>query len=590
MTTPPKARRYNTQAMASITPQTPPPAEPTASDSPAPPRLEVARRSDAPASDASERQARLERFLATEPIDDGLGDFRLTKPAAPSPEKDMPAAPPADSGDMEARLAAIRAEKLTERQLRIAKRIAALHQIEVSSAEEAVLRLRERGIDPSHRTAVGSILSSEGTRAQAAPSPNAPAVRQAPVPSILPERSPAPPGRPALPSREELTEEKRAAEIYRIQRDLARRRRRRMAMLAMRLALFVFLPTALVGIYYGRYASPLYATVSQFQIQSAESGSGASGLSGMLGGSGLGTNQDAVAVQSYLTSRDAMLRLDEDLGFRRAFQDPSVDAIKRLPADATNEATFSLYKDSVKIGYDPTEGVLNMEVIAPDPQLSEQFSRALISYAEQLVDALTSRMRSDQMDGARETYQDAEEKMLAAQLRVQELQERLGVLDPVAESGVVMAQVSMLEGQLAEKQLELGQLQSNARPLQSRVDAVEGDIARLRDLITQTRQQLTQGNDTRNSLAAIGGELRVAEAEMLTRQEMLAAAAAQMETARIEANKQVRYLSLSIAPIPPDEATYPRAFQNTLVAFLVFSGIYLMLSLTASILREQVST
>ncbi len=231
-----------------------------------------------------------------------------------------------------------------------------------------------------------------------------------------------------------------------------------------------------------------------------------------------------------------------------------------------------------------------MEVIAPDPQLSEQFSRALISYAEQLVDALTSRMRSDQMDGARETYQDAEEKMLAAQLRVQELQERLGVLDPVAESGVVMAQVSMLEGQLAEKQLELGQLQSNARPLQSRVDAVEGDIARLRDLITQTRQQLTQGNDTRNSLAAIGGELRVAEAEMLTRQEMLAAAAAQMETARIEANKQVRYLSLSIAPIPPDEATYPRAFQNTLVAFLVFSGIYLMLSLTASILREQVST
>lgn len=590
MTTPPKARRYNTQAMASITPQTPPPAEPTASDSPAPPRLEVARRSDAPASDASERQARLERFLATEPIDDGLGDFRLTKPAAPSPEKDTPAAPPADSGDMEARLAAIRAEKLTERQLRIAKRIAALHQIEVSSAEEAVLRLRERGIDPSHRTAVGSILSSEGTRAQAAPSPNAPAVRQAPVPSILPDRSPAPPGRPALPSREELTEEKRAAEIYRIQRDLARRRRRRMAMLAMRLALFVFLPTALVGIYYGRYASPLYATVSQFQIQSAESGSGASGLSGMLGGSGLGTNQDAVAVQSYLTSRDAMLRLDEDLGFRRAFQDPSVDAIKRLPVDATNEATFSLYKDSVKIGYDPTEGVLNMEVIAPDPQLSEQFSRALISYAEQLVDALTSRMRSDQMDGARETYQDAEEKMLAAQLRVQELQERLGVLDPVAESGVVMAQVSMLEGQLAEKQLELGQLQSNARPLQSRVDAVEGDIARLRDLITQTRQQLTQGNDTRNSLAAIGGELRVAEAEMLTRQEMLAAAAAQMETARIEANKQVRYLSLSIAPIPPDEATYPRAFQNTLVAFLVFSGIYLMLSLTASILREQVST
>ena len=63
-----------------------------------------------------------------------------------------------------------------------------------------------------------------------------------------------------------------------------------------------------------------------------------------------------------------------------------------------------------------------------------------------------------------------------------------------------------------------------------------------------------------------------------------------MEAARVEANKQVRYLSLSMPPVPPDEATYPKAFQNTLVAFLIFGGIYLMLSLTVSILREQVSS
>ncbi|WP_411837019.1 capsule biosynthesis protein [Paracoccus sp. ME4] len=589
MTTPPKARRYHVSDDDAITPGTPAPA------ASGPVRIEVTRRADAPPRPVAPEpapggpgrarpgapegeDAALERFLASGPVDDGFGDFSLNKDK-PAPEPDP---------DLEARLAAIRAEKLNERQLRIARRIAALHQIEVASGEEAVLRLRERGIDPSHRNAVGSILSSEGSRAQASPAPNAPALRPVPVPSILPDRAPG--SRPALPSREELTEEKRAAEIFRIQRDLARRRRRRMAMLAFRLLFFVILPTALVGWYYFRVASPLYATISQFQIQSAESSSSGGGLGAMLGGSGMGTNQDAVAVQSYLTSRDAMLRLDDEQGFRRAYQDPSVDVVKRLPADATNEATYGLYQDSIKIGYDPTEGVLNMEVIAPDPQLSQQFSLALISYAEELVDRLTARMREDQMEGARETYEDAEAKMLAAQMRVQELQERLGVLDPAAESGVVMSQVGALEGQLTQKQLELGQLLANPRPLQSRVDALRGDIQRLRELVAETRLQLTQSSDSRNSLAAIGGELRVAEAEMLTRQEMLGAAAAQMEAARIEANKQVRYLSLSIAPIPPDEATYPKAFQNTLVAFLIFSGIYLMLSLTASILREQVST
>lgn len=581
MTTPPKARRYHASTTESVRPGIVPPT-PDKDETPQPVvRLEVTRKGEQPAPDArSEDDKRLERLTATEPVDDGFGDFSLTKPA--------PARTPDAAGDLEARLAAIRAEGLTERQLRIARRIAALHQIEVGSGEEAVLRLRERGIDPSHRSAVGSILSSEGTRSQAAPAPNPPAVRTPPVPSIAPEQAPA--KRPSLPSREDLTEEKRAAEIFRIQRDLARRRRRRLTMLAARVLVFVVIPTIAVGIYYARYATPLYATVSQFQIQSAESGGGGSGLGAMLGASAMATNTDAVAVQSYLTSRAAMLRLDEDLGFRTAFQDPAIDPVTRLDPDASMEDAFSLYKDLVEIGYDPTEGMLNMEVVAPNPRLSEAFSRALISYAEELVDDLTARLRSDQMDGARETFEDAEAKMLAAQDRVEELQQRLGVLDPAAESSVVMGQVAQLEGQLTEKQLELGQLLANPQPLQSRVDAVRGDIARLREMIVATREDLTEGTENRSSLAAITGELRVAEGELLTRQELLSAAAAQMEAARIEANKQVRYLSLSVAPIPPDEATYPKAFQNTLVAFLIFSGIYLMLSLTASILREQVST
>ena len=52
----------------------------------------------------------------------------------------------------------------------------------------------------------------------------------------------------------------------------------------------------------------------------------------------------------------------------------------------------------------------------------------------------------------------------------------------------------------------------------------------------------------------------------------------------------MRYLSLSVSPVPPDEATYPRAFENSVVALLVFAGIYLMLSMTTAILREQITS
>lgn len=569
MTTPPKVRRYHASVSESVRPA--PGAQPAPEGDI---RITVRKRA---AADSGPQDDARERMMRTDPVDDG---FSHVGPAQ-VPE-----------GDLEAQLDEIRKENLSERQLRIARRIAALHQIEVASDEEAVLRLRQRGIDPSHRAALGQILSSEGSRAQAKPAANTPAVmprkHAAPVPQ---PGTPVGAPRPDLPAREVLTEEKRAAEIFRIQQDIARRRRRRMVMLGLRLLAFVILPTVLAGWYYFVIATPLYATNSQFRIQSAEGQTGtAGGLGGLLGGSQLATNTDSVAVQSYLTSRDAMLRLDGDKGFRAAFQNPAIDPVKRLPPDATNEQTFDLYRKSVKIGYDPTEGMIDMEVIAPDPRQSQEFSLALIAYAEEQVDQMTARLRGDQMEGAIAIYQDAEAKVLAAQRRVQELQQTLGVLDPVAEGTVVMNQVSALETQLATKRLELGQVLSNPQPLQSRVAALRGDITRLEEMIAETRQQLTQGGEDRNSLALISGELRIAESELLTRQELLATAAAQMEAARIEANKQVRYLSLSVAPVAPDEATYPKAFQNTLVAFLIFSGIYLMLSLTASILREQVST
>ncbi|KGJ05188.1 capsular polysaccharide transport system permease protein [Paracoccus halophilus] len=580
MTTPPKARAYRIKREESVLAAGR--GDSSAVETARKVQISVQKRNNEQSAEDSRQP------FAAAAGEDGFGDMRFPQAAKPAPDAGTD-----KGGDMAERIAAVRAENLTDRQLRLARRIAAMHEIDVASDHEAVIALRDRGIDPFHRASVGKILSAEAARAQGQPQAGMPVpARRDAGPARRPQGTeivPVAPGTTRLPSREALTEDKRAAEIIRIQQDIARRRRRKLIMLGARLAVFVGIPTILAAWYFFFMATPLYATVSQFQIQQAEKAS-TGGLGGLFSGTQLATNPDSVSVQSYLTSRDAMLRLDGELGFKRAFQDPGVDPLLRLAADASNEEAYKLYKNSVKIGYDPTEGVVNMEVIAPDPQLSQQFSLALIKYAEGQVDQMTARLREDQMQGAVESYQDAEAKVLAAQNRVQELQQKLGVLDPVAEGSVIMGHIAELETQLSGKLLELGQLEANARPNQSRVAGVKGDIGRLQEMLADTRRQLTEGNEIRGSLAAISGEIRIAESDLLTRQELLAAAAAQMETARIEANKQVRYLSLSVAPVAPDEATYPKAFQNTIVAFLIFSGIYLMLSLTASILREQVSS
>lgn len=364
-----------------------------------------------------------------------------------------------------------------------------------------------------------------------------------------------------------------------------------MLFLFARLAFFVFLPTLIAGWYYFVVATPMYATRSEFVIQKADGlSSAAGGLGGLFAGTQLATNQDSITVQSYLQSRDAMLKLDADQGFKAHFQQPDIDRMQRLPPDASNEDAYKLYQRNVKIGYDPSEGVIRMEVIAADPETSLRFSQALISYAEQQVDRLTARLREDQMRGARESYDDAEAKVAAAQDKVLQLQQRVGVLDPVSENSLVMEQIATLQTQLQAKRLELNQLLDNSRPNAARVQGARGDIERLEKSVAGLRQQLTRATGGSESLAAVTGQLRIAEADLETRQALLATAAQQMEASRIEANKQVRYLETGVRPVPPDEATYPRAFEDTLLAFLILSGIYLMLSLTVSILREQVSS
>lgn len=498
--------------------------------------------------------------------DDGFGDLGVTTPMAEPPQ------PSATEAEDEAELEAIRAEGLTGRQLRMARRVALRHGIAAATDYEAVLFLRRRSIDPFQRVNVIDLIPAEAPETALQP------YKPVPLPAI---------GAGAPPPAKPQPEADRAKAIMQMQRDIVRRRQRNFALLMMRLLFFVFLPTLFAGYYFYKLATPLYATKAEFQIQKADS-MGAS-VGGMFSGTQFATSQDSIAVQGYLKSREAMLRLDGAHGYKAHFTQDFIDPLQRLDPGASNEDAYKLFKRNVKIGYDPTEGLIRMEVIATDPQSSEAFARALLGFAEERVDDLTRKVRDDQMKGARDSYADAERKVREAEQEVLALQEQLGVLDPKAESSVVMSQVAELESELRLKELELGQLLDNARPNKARVDGVKGDMARLQAQIDNLRSSMTGKTAGNLSLAQITGQLRIAETELQTRQLMLSKALEQQEVARIEANRQVRYLSLSVAPTAADEATYPRAFENTALAFMVFMGIYMMLSLTASILREQVT-
>ena len=144
----------------------------------------------------------------------------------------------------------IRKQGLTGRELRMARRMAQKHGLAPTSDFDAVRLLRARGIDPFQR---GTMLELVSGRSRQGGGGNGGGGGDAQLLGGHPDSEPGDSGRIQLPQTIETAKqtlpsttlspaERRAAEITSIQRDIARRRRRKMALLFTRLMAFVFLP------------------------------------------------------------------------------------------------------------------------------------------------------------------------------------------------------------------------------------------------------------------------------------------------------------------------------------------------------------
>ena len=534
------------------------------------------------------------------PAAEGTANAAPSKPRAQSKQTDPVAADPAApamQGDVASSremagatdIDAIRQEGLTGRQLRMARRVAQKHNLPATSDFDAVRLLRQQGIDPFKRAnMLELVVPLGGAEHHEGGAPDGLANVPAHSDKVqLPQTVPA--KGENLPSIDLSPAQRRTLEIGEIQRDITRRRRRKMGLLFARLAVFVFLPTMIAGWYFNFSASPMYSTKSEFLILQADN-VGGSGLGGLLTGTQFATNQDAIAVQSFLQSKDAMIRVDKAIGYKAHFTQDSIDPIQRLSDDPTNEEAYKLYTKNVKIGYDPTEGVIRMEVIAADPDVAAEISSKLISFAEDRVNHLSEQKRGDQMRDAENGFEKAQSERRKAQEALVQLQLKGAILDPEGVILSLRAQINSVEIQVQDKELQLAALLDNTRPNKAKVDGARADIGRYKNLLQTLNDRMTDANHGENSLAKLTVNIQMAQADLATRDLLLQSALQQVEQTRMEANRQVRYLTISVEPVPSQEPSYPRKFENTVLAFLIFGGVYLMISLTASILREQVTS
>ena len=382
----------------------------------------------------------------------------------------------------------------------------------------------------------------------------------------------------------------RAERVEAIRRDLVKRRRRKGSGMLLKLWAFVLLPTAIVGYFLWFVATDMYESESTFRVQSAESGGAASSglLAQFLGGAGGGN--DPVAVQTYIYSRDVLRLLDADHAWVAHFQAPDLDILNRLDDDASFEEAYSHYQDKITVSYDPSEGIIEMAVVASDPDTAQRFSTAIMGYAEKMVDDLSDRIKEDAIADSRRFLDQAEADLKAAQLSEAEVRKKQEIFSVETEVANAMTIITGMETELEALTARLTNLRRVTSESDPRVTRIRNQVTTLQERIDQRRAGIAGNSQVKDrSLADINADLARAQFDVQAAMAIFSSALQSHELARMNATRQQIYLTVIEQPSMPDEANYPQKPQMLALAFISFLGFYIVFSLTVSLIREQAS-
>ncbi len=385
-----------------------------------------------------------------------------------------------------------------------------------------------------------------------------------------------------------ISKEERQLEIAKLEKKIKKRRETRMRRLIRRFSLFVILPTIVMAIYYYKIATPLFVANTVMTIEQASS-TATGGLGDLMKNSPFVGGGELVAVQDYLESRDAFTRLQTDYPFIELFQGEEIDRFLRIDEDASPETKYDLYRRQVKISYDNTDHVLRMEVRTPSSSSATDVSEHLLGYAEERVDEKTQRVRDTAVADANDFLEEKAQDLANAEEEIARISEANETLGAATEQQELQALIAQYRAQLTENQLALNQLLANPSPNQIRVRGLERQIRSLEDTIESLTQQGLEKDESGQSVTRLAQQMRIAETRLALATSEYEQAAANLQQAEAQARSQRQFITPTLPPTATYEPIYPKKFMSTISAFMVFFALYILISITIEVIREQVS-
>lgn len=374
----------------------------------------------------------------------------------------------------------------------------------------------------------------------------------------------------------------------------------RRKILALSFLLMVVLPSILGATYFLIIASDRYSSTVGFSVRGMD-GSSAGGdfLGALTGLASVGsTTTDSFILMDYLEGREVIERLSKDESILSHFSEDNVDFIYRLDQSLPIEELVSYWQSMITTSFDNTSSIIEVEVQAFSPEMTERIASRVLSYGSELVNTLSQNARRDAVKFAEEEVRRAELRLKMIRMRMKDFRSAESSIDPTKNAEVQIELIAGLEKKLLDTRSRLATLvgtidesSPTIRQLRKQEEVLIKQILSKRDEISgrtlTPQQQATDGTDRLSSLSALLANYEELVVEQEFAQKAYTASLAGLERSRAEADRQQRYLAVFRPPSKPQEAIYPRRLINSVILFLGLLSIWALVIVIAYSIRDH---
>ncbi len=337
---------------------------------------------------------------------------------------------------------------------------------------------------------------------------------------------------------------------------------------------FVCLPVTIVFCYQLLISTPRYESRMQLIVKSPPAAP-ATDPSAIFSNIPLQSNAspDVELLEAHIYSVDMLAHLDEKLFLKDHYSKRDRDGVSRLPADATIESFLDYYQDRVEVQIDLSSSIMTVKVDSFDPEYSVSVAQAIASRAEWFINSIGRGVATQQVDFMKLEHDKATQEFGLAQSRLLAFQRQHNILDPEAE-GLAKQQITYsLQNEIAAKQAKLRNLSDYMNTESPQVKSLQSEISALQAQLLSEREQMSSSND-RVSVSQVMSDF----ADLKIRHELASNAYIStqllLEQSRVDAYRQMKYLVVVESPTTPQEIAYPRYYYNSILMFIVMSGLF----------------